>query len=233
MAARAARSAEGHAVDQPLPPAAGAGLLTADARTARGRPAAGAPSHARAASSSARSITSPCWYSQASRAPSAARWRSPPPPSPRRCARRSPRVSASSPSPVMAETATPPGRAGTCPTPPSRSALFSTSMVRSGQAASSVPSATMSSSTAITSARCARGVRMRGVAHVQDHVGLGHLLQRGAEGGHQFVRQLADEADGVGQDHPPPGRQPQPAHGRDRAWRTTGRARPPRRRSAR
>ena len=38
------------------------------------------------------------------------------------------------------------------------------------------------------------------VAHVQDHVGLDHLLQRRAEGRDQHGRQVGDEADGVGQD---------------------------------
>jgi len=35
------------------------------------------------------------------------------------------------------------------------------------------------------------------VAHMQDHVGLPHLLQGGAEGLDQFVRQVGDEAHGV------------------------------------
>ena len=38
------------------------------------------------------------------------------------------------------------------------------------------------------------------VAHVQDQVGLDHLLERGAEGGDQRGRQVGDEADRVGQD---------------------------------
>ena len=48
---------------------------------------------------------------------------------------------------------------------------------------------------------------MRDVAHVQDEVGLDHLLQRGAEGGDQRRRQIGDEADRVGQDDAPPARQ--------------------------
>src|SRR6185503_16046814 len=43
-----------------------------------------------------------------------------------------------------------------------------------------------------------RGVT--GVDHVDEEVRLGELLERGLERGHQLVRQLADEADGVGQD---------------------------------
>ena len=44
------------------------------------------------------------------------------------------------------------------------------------------------------------GVFVRDVAHVQDHVGLDHLLQRGAECGDQHGRQIGNEADGIGQD---------------------------------
>ena len=40
---------------------------------------------------------------------------------------------------------------------------------------------------------------MRHVAHVQDDVGLDHLLQRGAERRHQHGRQIRDKADGIGQ----------------------------------
>ena len=43
------------------------------------------------------------------------------------------------------------------------------------------------------------GVLVGNVAHVQDHVGLDHLFQRGAEGGDQHRRQVRDEAHGVGQ----------------------------------
>ena len=42
-------------------------------------------------------------------------------------------------------------------------------------------------------------VRCAGVDHVQQEVGLGGLGERGAEGGDEVVRQVADEADGVGQ----------------------------------
>ena len=44
------------------------------------------------------------------------------------------------------------------------------------------------------------GVLMRDVAHVQDHVGLDHLFQRGAEGRDQHGRQIGDKADRVGED---------------------------------
>ena len=44
------------------------------------------------------------------------------------------------------------------------------------------------------------GIFVRHVAHVQDHVGLDHLFERGAERRHQHGRQVGDEADGVGQD---------------------------------
>ena len=90
--------------------------------------------------------------------------------------------SASSPSPVIAETATAPVPAsGTPPTPPSRSALFSTSIVRDGQPASSVPSRHHILQHRHHVGALRRAVRMRGIADMQDHVGLGDLLQRGAE----------------------------------------------------
>ena len=43
------------------------------------------------------------------------------------------------------------------------------------------------------------GVGVRAVDHVQDEVGLGDLLERRAERLDQLVRQVPDEADGVGQ----------------------------------
>ncbi len=43
--------------------------------------------------------------------------------------------------------------------------------------------------------------RAGGVDHVQQQVGVGRLLQGGAEGLHQLVRQVADEAHGVRQRH--------------------------------
>ena len=46
------------------------------------------------------------------------------------------------------------------------------------------------------------GVAMRDVAHMQDDVGLDHLLQRRAESRDQHGRQVGDEADRVGQDRP-------------------------------
>ena len=45
------------------------------------------------------------------------------------------------------------------------------------------------------------GVAMRNVAHMQDHVGLDHLLERGTESGDQHGRQVGNEADRIGQDH--------------------------------
>ena len=44
------------------------------------------------------------------------------------------------------------------------------------------------------------GVVVGNVAHVQDHVGLDHLLERGAERRDQHGRQIGNEADRVGQD---------------------------------
>ena len=58
------------------------------------------------------------------------------------------------------------------------------------------------------------GLGMADVAHVQDEVGLHHLLQRGAEGRDQRGRQVGDEADRVGQDDAPAARQLHLAHGR-------------------
>jgi hypothetical protein len=49
---------------------------------------------------------------------------------------------------------------------------------------------------------------------VQDEVGLGRFLQRGPERVDQLVRQVPDEADGVGQRERPPGRRLGPADGR-------------------
>ncbi len=45
------------------------------------------------------------------------------------------------------------------------------------------------------------GVIGRHVAYMQDHIGLDHILQRGAESGDEHGRQFGDEADCVGQDH--------------------------------
>ena len=47
-----------------------------------------------------------------------------------------------------------------------------------------------------------RMVRVGGVHHVQQQVGIGRLLQRGLESVDQAVRQVADEADRVGQAPP-------------------------------
>ena len=48
----------------------------------------------------------------------------------------------------------------------------------------------------------ASGSARRGVDHVDQEVGLGHLLQRRPERLHQLRRQLAHEPDGVGEQHP-------------------------------
>ena len=72
----------------------------------------------------------------------------------------------------------------------------------------------MPSSTVIDIGALGHGVGMGGVAHMQDDVGLGNLLQGGAEGGDQLGRQLADEAHRVGQDGAAARGQPQAAHGR-------------------
>ena len=55
---------------------------------------------------------------------------------------------------------------------------------------------------------------MARVHHVDQHVGLGQLLQRGLERGHELGRQLADEADRVGQDERGVGRGRHQARGR-------------------
>ena len=51
-----------------------------------------------------------------------------------------------------------------------------------------------------------RALGMGDVAHVQDQVGVDHLLQRGAERRHQLGRQIGDESHRVRQHHPPPRR---------------------------
>ena len=43
-------------------------------------------------------------------------------------------------------------------------------------------------------------VGLGNVGHMEQYVGLGSFLQRGGEGGHQAVRQVAHEAYGVGED---------------------------------
>ena len=96
------------------------------------------------------------------------------------------------------------------------------------------PSSSMPSSARIarTSSRLGLALGMGDVAHVQDQVGLEHLLERGAEGRDQLVRQVGDEADGVGQDRPPPVRQRRARASSDRAWRTACPWPAPRSRSA-
>ena len=54
--------------------------------------------------------------------------------------------------------------------------------------------------------------RARGVGDVEEQVGLAGLLERRPEAGDQAVGQVADEADGVGEEHRAPAGQP-PAPG--------------------
>ena len=44
-------------------------------------------------------------------------------------------------------------------------------------------------------------VGMPDVEHVQEQVGVNRFLEGGFEGGDEIVRQIADEADGVGEEH--------------------------------
>jgi hypothetical protein len=44
-------------------------------------------------------------------------------------------------------------------------------------------------------------LRMAGVDHVQQQIGLPYFLERRAERGNEMVRQLADEADGIREQH--------------------------------
>ena len=57
----------------------------------------------------------------------------------------------------------------------------------------------MSESTVADRRDLALRVRVGAVDHVHQQIGLGRLLQRGGERLDQVVRQVADEADGVGQ----------------------------------
>ena len=74
--------------------------------------------------------------------------------------------------------------------------------------------APISPSTSRTAASCASRVGVGAVDHVQDQVGVGDLLQRRAERLDQLVRQVPDEADGVGQRVRPAAGGCGPAHGR-------------------
>ena len=66
-----------------------------------------------------------------------------------------------------------------------------------------------------------------GIDHVQQHIGLGRFFQRGLEGLHQPVRQVADEAHRVGQDDVGPRPQMQPPGERiERGKELVGRQRP-------
>ena len=78
-----------------------------------------------------------------------------------------------------------------------RSALFHTSSMRAS-AAVGIDAEVGQHRLHVAALRLGLGVA--DVAHVQDEVGLDHLLQRGAEGRDQRGRQVGDEADGVGQD---------------------------------
>lgn len=49
---------------------------------------------------------------------------------------------------------------------------------------------------------------------VQQHIGLHGFFQGGGKGGNQFVRQIADESDGIGQDNAACGTDVQPPHRR-------------------
>ena len=150
--------------------------------------------------------------------------------SPKR-ARSAVRAAASRPTPLArrqpdaARGPRPPARArGSAPS--IRSSLLNTSTC-------GMSPAPISSSTRSTSPMRSSRVRIGGVDHVQQQVGLARLRERRAEGRDQLVRQVADEADGVGQ------RPAAPAAGIDagarsgRAWRTAGRRRRRPRRSAR
>ena len=57
-------------------------------------------------------------------------------------------------------------------------------------------------------------VGVRGIAHVDDDVGLAHLLQGCLEGGHQLVRQVRNKSHRIGQDGGAPRGQVEAAHGR-------------------
>ena len=57
-------------------------------------------------------------------------------------------------------------------------------------------------------------VRMGGVADVNHDVGFHHFLEGGVKGVDQFMRQLGDEADCIGQDSGPARRRLEPPHGR-------------------
>ena len=127
---------------------------------------------------------------------------------------RSPRCSASMPSPVSAEIAIGPSRASEASNPSrclssSWSTLFQTSM-----SFSSAPSTPSSPRIASTSSACAsvsawamsRTCRITSAAQ--------HLFQRRAERRDQHGRQIGDEADGVGKDRRAAVRQLMPPHGR-------------------
>ena len=109
---------------------------------------------------------------------------------------RAPSPSSSRPRPVRAETRTEPGRAS-CRLRARAGAIWSDLLRTASGAVGGAD---------LLEDGVHRGLALlhvlRGRVHdVQEEVGLDHLLQRGAEGGHQRVGQLLDEADGVDQQH--------------------------------
>ena len=136
-------------------------------------------------------------------------------------ARRSPRCSASTPSPRQRRDRERRPRAARLrrarpsrSSPSSRSSLFHAS-IRGGDPASSRPERRQAR--ASTSSRLRVAVGMRDVADVDDEVGRGDFLQRRPERRDQLGRQVGDEADRVGQD-----RLVEPGQLECRAW--SGRA---------
>ena len=57
------------------------------------------------------------------------------------------------------------------------------------------------------------GLGVGNVAHMNDNIGLKHFFQSRPESRNQFMRQVRDKADGIGQNHGAPRRQAQLAHG--------------------
>ena len=105
--------------------------------------------------------------------------------------------------------------AGRSPSAPgySRSALLNA--VRRGL--SPAPS---SSRTVWTVARCSGDMGVGGVHHLDQDVRAGDLLQRGAEGVDELVRELVDEAHGVGHDRRLAVARASPGARSGRGWRT-------------
>ena len=127
--------------------------------------------------------------------------------------------SSGTPSPVAAETTTASGCARQQVARASRGSAVS---VFVNTSCSGTPSASISPSTAAHRLDPAVDVVVGGVDEVHDEVGVRDLLQRRAERLDQLVREAADEADRVGEEHRLAAREPQPARARDRASRTGG-----------